>query len=338
MAKTIYKPSNKKFSRQGAVTSGGRLERLKLDTITAANSKCIKGRRCKEIPTLFPDVTKVYKYPNGTYGGGKPRFTGWMFNGHHREVKGRVYNMVRYNQQPLGIPQLTANPPGKTCIKKCFPRTLNLGTNRPTAAGNRARIPGSICKPLSPCACLPAEDNNLTVGEIVTDEFYGFSRLGTGSPAGNLVPVTLKDYNLKWVGWQKNGSFPVTGAFYLSTIQGTTTSLAWDYFTSISFVDCLDNSIRTYYTATSNYQNTGGGFTQGGQVSNSPSWEWGINGGPFADGQSPYTDDEAYWSSRNGRTLKVYIDHIPKLKACPCVECSCNNIPYQSGQGLPCCN
>ena len=143
--KTIYKPSNKKFSHQGAVTSGGRLERLKLDTIKSANSKCIKGQQCRVIPTKFSDITKFYKYPNGKYGAGKPRFTGWLFNGHHSEVKGRVYNMVRYNQQPLGIPQLTAHPPGKTCIKQCFPRTLDLGSNRSTAAGNRARIPGSKC-------------------------------------------------------------------------------------------------------------------------------------------------------------------------------------------------
>jgi len=141
---TIYKPNNKKFSKQGAVSSGSRLDRLKLDTIRASNSKCVKGKRCKEIKSSFIDGG-VYKVPNGKYDAGRPRFTGWMFNGHHREVKSRVYNMVRYNQQPLGIPQLTRHPPGKTCIKKCFPRTLNLGSNRATAAGNRARIPGSKC-------------------------------------------------------------------------------------------------------------------------------------------------------------------------------------------------
>ena len=141
-AKTIYKPNNKKFSKQGAVSSGSRLDRLKLDTIRASNSRCVKGQRCKEIKSKFIDGG-TYKVPNGKYDAGKPRFTGWMFNGHHQEVKGRVYNMVRYNQQPLGIPQLTAHPPGKTCIKQCFPRTLDLG--RSTAAGNRARIPGAKC-------------------------------------------------------------------------------------------------------------------------------------------------------------------------------------------------
>ena len=150
---TIYKPNNKKFSKQGAVSSGSRLDRLKLDTIKSANSKCKKGKgRCKIIKSKFIDGG-FYKVPKGKYDAGQPRFTGWMFNGHHQEVKGRVYNMVRYNQQPLGIPQLTQNPAGKTCIKKCFPRQLNLGTNRPTAAGNRARIPGSKCLNSGRCPC-----------------------------------------------------------------------------------------------------------------------------------------------------------------------------------------
>jgi hypothetical protein len=141
---TIYKPNNKKFSKQGAVSSGSRLDRLKLDTIRASNSKCIKGQRCKIIPSKFIDGGS-YKVPNGKYDAGNPRFTGWMFNGHHGEIKGRVYNMVRYNQQPLGIPQLTAHRVGKTCVKECFPRTLDLPSDRSTAAGNRARIPGSKC-------------------------------------------------------------------------------------------------------------------------------------------------------------------------------------------------
>ena len=84
-----------------------------------------------------------------------------MFNGHHQEVKGRVYNMVRYNQQPLGIPQLTQNPAGKTCIKKCFPRQLNLGSNRSTAAGNRARIPGSKCLNSGKCPCSDCNKDSL---------------------------------------------------------------------------------------------------------------------------------------------------------------------------------
>ena len=149
---TIYKPNNKKFSKQGAVSAGSRLDRLKLDTIRSANSRCKKGKKCATVPARPRDpFLKCKLSPNGKYDAGKPRFTGWMFNGHHSEVKSRVYNMVRYNQQPLGIPQLTAHrltlsQGGNGCgTKKCFPRTLNLGSNRATAAGNRARIPGSKC-------------------------------------------------------------------------------------------------------------------------------------------------------------------------------------------------
>ncbi len=151
---TIYKPNNKKFSKQGAVSAGSRLERLKLDTVRSANSRCKKGKKCATRPARPGDpFNKCILPPNGKYDAGHPRFTGWMFNGHHQEVKGRVYNMVRYNQQPLGIPQLTQNPAGKTCIKKCFPRQLNLGSNRSTAAGNRARIPGSKCLNSGKCPC-----------------------------------------------------------------------------------------------------------------------------------------------------------------------------------------
>jgi hypothetical protein len=163
---TIYKPNNKKFSKQGAVSSGSRLDRLKLDTIRASNSKCVKGKRCKVIKSKFIDGG-TYEVPNGKYGAGKPRFTGWMFNGHHQEVKGRVYNMVRYNQQPLGIPQLTAHrltlsQGGNGCgPKQCFPRTLNLGSNRPTAAGNRARIPGAKCPDGSVTPCNKCGDNSI---------------------------------------------------------------------------------------------------------------------------------------------------------------------------------
>ena len=120
----------------------------------SANSRCKKGKKCATRPARPGDpFNKCILPPNGKYDAGHPRFTGWMFNGHHQEVKGRVYNMVRYNQQPLGIPQLTQNPAGNTCIKRCFPRQLNLGSNRPTAAGNRARIPGSKCLNSGKCPC-----------------------------------------------------------------------------------------------------------------------------------------------------------------------------------------
>jgi hypothetical protein len=95
---TIWKPNNAKFKVQGAVTSGSRMERLKLDTVKAANSKCKKGERC--------DKNKIGK---GKYFAGKPRFTGWIYNKRHQERvwPNRNISAIRYRPQPLGIPQLT---------------------------------------------------------------------------------------------------------------------------------------------------------------------------------------------------------------------------------------
>lgn len=101
---TIYKPNNRKFSKQGAVSSGSRLERLKLDSIRSSNSKCIKEKRCKIITTTNGIQTKTYKVPAGRYFAGKPRFTGWMFNLKHKEI----VCGIGYRPQPFGIPQLTS--------------------------------------------------------------------------------------------------------------------------------------------------------------------------------------------------------------------------------------
>jgi len=100
-AVTVWKPNNKKFKVQGAVCAGSRMERLKLDTIRSANSKCKRGEineRC------HPDGNG-----KGKYFAGKPRFTGWMYNAKHLERvwPNRNISAIRYRPQPFGIPQLT---------------------------------------------------------------------------------------------------------------------------------------------------------------------------------------------------------------------------------------
>jgi hypothetical protein len=75
--KTIYKPNNKKFSKQGAVSSGSRLDRLKLDTIRSARS----GGTTKKKADICTDNKKKAEckdgIPKGKYFAGKPRFTGY---------------------------------------------------------------------------------------------------------------------------------------------------------------------------------------------------------------------------------------------------------------------
>ena len=82
--KVIWKPNNKKYNVQGAVSSSSRLDRLKLDTIHGS-------KRCAN------DNTKC----NGEYFAAKPRYygvgKGFIFNNLHKErcnlqdkAKGRV--------------------------------------------------------------------------------------------------------------------------------------------------------------------------------------------------------------------------------------------------------
>jgi len=142
---TIWKTNNNKFKVQGAVTSGGRLERLKLDTIRAANSKCKKGERCDKNGN-----------GKGPYFAGKPRFDKWMFNGRHREI----VCGNKYRQQPLGIPQLTRNR-RSTRSNKAPSHWKNESVR---AYGNWQRLLSNHRAP--GCAC-PSErcENELCPGE-----------------------------------------------------------------------------------------------------------------------------------------------------------------------------
>jgi hypothetical protein len=78
---TIYKPNNKKFSQQGAVSSGSRLERLKLATLRAANG-CNQSNKnkCNTLERTNGTITRKYTYGCGLYFAGKPRYICWRQN------------------------------------------------------------------------------------------------------------------------------------------------------------------------------------------------------------------------------------------------------------------
>ena len=136
-AVTTYKPSNKKFQVQGAVTSGGRIERLKLDAIRASASKCPKGKRCTDIQGT--------KYGKGPYLAGKPAFRGRMYNALHLETT----CTRRYKPTPFGIPQLVGNR--RRATRNYRLQTVKGNPDKP-ALGNivrrgsgSARAPGCKC-------------------------------------------------------------------------------------------------------------------------------------------------------------------------------------------------
>ena len=131
---TVYKPNNKKFSKQGAVSAGSRLERLKLDTIRAANSKCPKGQRCIEIDGQ--------RYGKGKYLAGRPAFMGQIYNARHPETT----CMRTYRQQPFGIPQLTN--------KQRATRSRRVAGWKPTTKGSGSVFQRGNSSPRAPgCKC-----------------------------------------------------------------------------------------------------------------------------------------------------------------------------------------
>ena len=131
---TVYKPNNKKFSKQGAVSAGSRLERLKLDTVRAANSKCPKGQRCIEIDGQ--------RYGKGKYLAGRPAFMGQIYNARHPETT----CMRTYRQQPFGIPQLTN--------KQRATRSRRVAGWKPTTKGSGSVFQRGNSSPRAPgCKC-----------------------------------------------------------------------------------------------------------------------------------------------------------------------------------------
>jgi hypothetical protein len=158
---TIYKPNNRKFSKQGAVTSSGRLERLKLDTLKRANSRCSTSKACRTITATNSSHTKTYKTGKGPYFAAKPRFTGWMFNSRHREV----VSGVKYKPLPFGIPQLTNKGRSTnsyflnaTTTKRNSGEKIKAIWQRPNLKTSRA--PGGCSKSTPGTAECPALCNN----------------------------------------------------------------------------------------------------------------------------------------------------------------------------------
>ena len=161
---TVWKPNNDKFKVQGAVSSGSRLDRLKLDTIRAGNSKCKKGQRCDENGN-----------GNGRYFAGRPRFDGWMFNARHREV----ICENKYRQQPFGIPQLTnkgrSTRPNKAPVTWKDKSVGVYGSNQRSAITTRA--PACKCAKKTCCAHLcPGETLPLSQGGDNNNARYTPSR------------------------------------------------------------------------------------------------------------------------------------------------------------------
>ncbi len=115
LSKTIFKPNNKKFQVQGAVSSGSRLDRLKLDTIRKADANKVRRRRgglknkktcsgcssanCTDCGSQNGKCSDFVG--TAPYFAAKPRFTGWIYNNLNPENRCNQ----RARPSPFGIPQ-----------------------------------------------------------------------------------------------------------------------------------------------------------------------------------------------------------------------------------------
>ena len=121
----------------------------------------------------------------------------------------------------------------------------NCGGKLTKCAGKRAACCVGVPN-LPPCVELNNQDNTFTVGNDAPNFFYGYERTG---PAGDLVPATIDGSSVEWMGWQTTGNFP--NQFYIN-LQNADPTMLQNHFDSISFVNCDDDSIRTYYTDDAN--------------------------------------------------------------------------------------
>ena len=198
------------------------------------------------------------------------------------------------------------------------------------------------CKP-QPVVC-DDPDYSLTVGSDANSTF-NFAGIDLGLTM-NIVPgsissTTLVGADIAWIGYQIGGNFN-----NIFTIVLTTPNIPQDSFSSITFVNCNDNSMRTYNTVDASYNANGlwSGLHPGLTI-----WNWTEpivqGGGPgWVNGVTGTVDsaEQQWWADMAGvtlvttpsagpggiptivgsqTTLKVYIDNPNPDFCCGCKCC-----------------
>ena len=152
--------------------------------------------------------------------------------------------------------------------------------------------------------CVAAnQDNNLTVGLDGTGTFIGVITPPLGFPPyGALVPNTINGQGVHAIVLDPTANFVVK-------FDSSGSAISSNFFNSISFVNCLDNSIRTYYTSAASYLQNDVTYPF------TPTWKWTPSQSGYSAGS-----ENAYWSAAVGQTLKMYTDTVPDPTniCCPC--------------------
>jgi len=149
------------------------------------------------------------------------------------------------------------------------------------------------------------QDSILTVGldvgsGVTPYTFYGFLDSGTGALN---PPFTIGGQDVQWIGYQArdpSGLSEFDNRFYVTL--NTLSIATQNDLTSISFVDCDNCSIKTYYGADAEFSPTASG--------NGTTWWW-----PAASqvGLPSDPNEVGYWTSKLGKNLKIYINNVPNV-------------------------
>ena len=174
--------------------------------------------------------------------------------------------------------------------------------------------PTSCVTCVASSAQVPVNGNNLLVGKNSSSNQIGYITTGVGSPNGTLTPNTIDGNVVNLLCWNTNPPLPVN-AFAIQ-LEGT---LNQDIFATISILDCENKSVRTYNTNNASFGVVAGPLSQ---------WVWDA----AASGYS-VAEENAYWNSVVGKTLKVIIDGTNININDYCVCCPCK--PGPSGS-FPC--
>jgi hypothetical protein len=155
--------------------------------------------------------------------------------------------------------------------------------------------------------CPVGATGNFTVGQIIDvgEEYYGFDENYTNG-IGAFVPPIINGNTVVSLLWLE-----VQGSrlFYL-WCSGI---LAETMFSSISFVNCEEKTVRTYY------QGAHDGYTKAGFTTileGFSFWSWDAASSGFS-----VADEQTYWQGAAGKKLQVYIDNPNPPLTCP--QCCC---------------
>jgi len=198
--------------------------------------------------------------------------------------------------------------------------SLGIAKQNKNAGGNNVCEPGpgpKACDCSSTPCVIQDGTNTLTVGfnsGATGAGAWGFSNGTGGTPVGlfgSFNPSTINGYLVNAVVWADNALG--TPNLFIVDLSDPTTPPDADAFTSISFINCDDNTVRTYTTTAS----TSSGYFAGifGRR-----WQWDASGSGFSA-----AEEDAYWAGALNKTLKVVIDDNTLA-------------PTGNGTGDYCCN